>query len=266
MALTRRPLLLLALLITFSASATENNSDALTVFAAASLTDSLQKISDAYTQSSGVPVRLSFAASSALARQIEAGARADVFFSADQEWMDYLEQRKLINGPSRTELLGNRLALIAPRDSKVAIKLAPNAPLLETLGRSGRLAIGDPDAVPAGRYGKAALTSLGLWSALESRLARAENVRVALIYVARGEAPLGIVYSTDAAIEPRVRVVGLFPESSHPSITYPVATTTIARPHAAKYLDYLRSEAVRKVFEEAGFRVGGHSSSSRNVP
>lgn len=252
---TRRSFALLALLAVFTAQAADDNAapQTLTVFAAASLTDSLQKVSDAYTRSTGVPVKLSFAASSALAKQIEAGAGADVFFSADQEWMDYLQQRRLIDARSRTDVLGNRLALVAPADSTIAVRLVPRAPLLDALGASGRLAAGDPDSVPAGKYAKVALTSLGLWEAIAPRLVRAENVRVALMYVARGEAPLGIVYATDAAIEPRVRIVDLFPESSHPPITYPAATTAVARPHAAQYLAYLRSSAAREIFKEAGF-------------
>ena len=251
---TRRSFALFVLLTGFTAQAADNAPpQPLTVFAAASLTDSLQKISDAYTRSTGVPVKLSFAASSALAKQIEAGAGADVFFSADQEWMDYLQQRRLIDAASRTDVLGNRLALVAPADSTVAVRLGPRAPLLAALSASGRLAAGDPDSVPAGKYAKAALTSLGLWEAIAPRLVRAENVRVALMYVARGEAPLGMVYATDAAIEPRVRIVDLFPESSHPPITYPAAATAVARPHAAQYLAYLRSSAAREIFKEAGF-------------
>jgi molybdate transport system substrate-binding protein len=244
-----------ALLLAASVSiAAEQPGRPLIVFAAASLTDSLQKVSDAYTRSSGVPVKLSFAASSALAKQIESGARADVFFSADQEWMDYLDQRQLIDRESRADLLGNRLVLIAPRESKVALKLRSGAPILAALGERGRLATGDPDSVPAGRYAKQALTALKVWDALQSRLARAENVRVALTYVARGEAPLGIVYITDVVVEPRVRIVDLFPASSHPPITYPVAQTRTAAPNAASFIDFLRSPTARSIFVAAGFR------------
>lgn len=253
-----RPLFVLALLLTahvVGAAETGGRDEPLLVFAAASLTDTLQKVSDAYTASSGTPVKLSFAASSALAKQIESGARADVFFSADQEWMDYLEQRQLIKQGSRTDLLGNRLALIAPRDSKVVLKLGPGAPLLEALGDRGRLSTGDPDSVPAGKYAKSALTTLKLWPAIESRLVRAENVRAALMYVARGEAPLGIVYATDVAVEPRVRIVDLFPENSHTPITYPVAQTSNARASAASYIAYLRSPAAQSVFGAAGFAL-----------
>jgi len=248
----------LALALTIAASAVpaaEQARQPLVVFAAASLTDSLQKVSDAYTKSSGVPVKLSFAASSALAKQIESGAPADVFFSADQEWMDYLDGKALLQPGSRADVLGNRLALIAPHDSTVSIKLGPNAPILSALGEDGRLATGDPDSVPAGKYAKAALSSLGLWAAIEPRLARAENVRVALSYVARGEAPLGIVYATDAAVEPKVRLVDIFPESSHPPITYPIALTKSAQPAAAGYVQFLRGASSADVFRNAGFIV-----------
>jgi molybdate transport system substrate-binding protein len=245
----------LALLLATSLTiAAEQPRQSLIVFAAASLTDSLQKVSDAYTKSSGVPVKLSFAASSALAKQIESGARADVFFSADQEWMDYLDERQLIKRESRADLLGNRLVLIAPRDSKVALKLRSGAPILDALGARGRLATGDPDSVPAGKYAKSALITLKLWDALRSRLARAENVRVALTYVARGEAPLGIVYATDVAVEPRVRIVDQFPENTHPPITYPVAQTRTASASAASFLEFLRSPGARSIFVGAGFR------------
>lgn len=250
--------ILFAIVVAFAAAfanAAERSQVTLTVFAAASLTDSLQKITDEFTRATGIRVRVAFAASSALARQIEMGARADVFFSADQDWMNYLQERELIDPSTRVELLGNRLVLIAPSDSNASIELVQDVPLVQALGRSGRLALGDPDSVPAGAYAKAALTSLGVWSDVESRLARAENVRVALMYVARGEAPLGIVYSTDARVEPRVKVIALFPEDSHPPITYPVAVTKVAQPEAAQYLAYLRSDTAKRVFSEAGFVV-----------
>ena len=246
-----RSLLLLTLIP--GALATEAPRGALIVFAAASLTDTLHQIGDAYAQTSGVPVKLSFAATSALARQIEAGARADVFLSADQEWMDYLEQRRLIDSGSRTDLVGNRLALIAPHDSTLRIDQLSGRSLLAALGRKGRLATGDPDSVPAGKYAQAALTSLDLWRQLAPRLARTENVRVALSYVARGEAPLGIVYATDALAEPRVRTVTLFPESSHPPITYPVAKTATAQTEADSFLSFLRSPEAQSLFASAGF-------------
>ncbi|HLS79915.1 MAG TPA: molybdate ABC transporter substrate-binding protein [Steroidobacter sp.] len=237
------------------AALAERSADVLTVFAAASLTDSLQKASDAFTRQTHRPVRHSFAASSTLARQIEAGARADVFLSADLQWMDYLQQRSLIDANSRVELLGGRLALIAPRDSDVALQLTAGAPLLAALGARGRLATGDPESVPAGRYARAALESLGLWKQLEPRLARTENVRVALSYVARGEAPLGVVYTTDAAVEPRVRIVDVFPEGSHPAITYPIAATSAAQVAAKEYIAFLQGPQARAIFSAAGFEV-----------
>jgi molybdate transport system substrate-binding protein len=233
------------------------------VFAAASLTDALQAASDAYTKATGTPIKLSFAASSALAKQIESGARADVFFPADQQWMEYLDGKKLIRRESRVDLLGNRLALIAPADSKAAVKLSPGAPIAPLLGKSGRLATGDPDSVPVGVYAKAALTSLGQWAALESRLVRADNVRVALMYVVRGEAALGIVYATDANAEPRVKVLDLFPESSHPPITYPIALTSTAKPGAAGYVQFLKGEEASAVFSKAGFRALSAAASAR---
>lgn len=254
--LFRSALVLAASLLGIQAAfAADSAREPLVVFAAASLTDSLQKVSDAYTKASGVPVKLSFAASSALAKQIESGAPADVFFSADQEWMDYLDQKQLIARTSRKDLLGNRLVLVAPRDSAVKLKLGPGAPLLAALGDRGRLASGDPDSVPAGKYAKAALTSLNIWSAVEPRLARAENVRVALMYVARGETPLGIVYETDVAAEPRVRIVDTFPESSHQAIHYPVAAVANARAEATSFLRFLNEPTARSIFAAAGFKV-----------
>lgn len=253
----RRFLLLVLALALQPAFAAEPQREPLVVFAAASLTDVLQQAGPLYTQRSNVPVKFSFAASSALARQIESGAQADVFFSADQDWMNYLQERKLIDTGSRTDLLGNRLALIAPNNSKVSLKLERGAPLLAALGAGGRLATGDPDSVPVGKYAKTALGNLGLWTAIEPRLVRADNVRVALMYVARGEAPLGIVYATDAAVEHQVRIVDLFPESSHTPITYPVAATSKASPNAAGFLTFLRSDAARAIFTRAGFNPLG---------
>ncbi len=247
--------LIAALLLTRSATAAEAQGEPLLVFAAASLTDVLQQIGPLYTQQSKVPVKFSFAASSALAKQIESGARADAFLSADQDWMNYLQEHKLIKTDTRTDLLGNRLVLIAPKDSKAALKLQKGAPLLEALGPNGRLSTGDPDSVPVGKYAKTALGNLDLWSAIERRLVRADNVRVALMYVARGEAPLGIVYATDAAVEPQVRVVDVFPESSHPPITYPAAATTSASPATNSFLNFLRSDAARAIFTKAGFTI-----------
>lgn len=224
----------------------------LTVYAAASLTDVLQDLGARYTDETGTRVRLSFASSALLARQIEAGAPADVFVSADREWMDYLERRGAVRRETRRDLLGNRLALIAPADARVQLSIAPGFPLRRALGR-GRLVVGDPEAVPAGRYARAALASLGAWSDVADRLVRADDVRAALAFVARGEAPLGIVYATDARADPRVRVVGLFPADSHPPITYPLALTRTARPGAAEFARFLAGDAARAAFVKAGF-------------
>jgi molybdate transport system substrate-binding protein len=228
----------------------------LLVFAAASLTDVLQQIGPGYTAKTGQPVKFSFAASSALARQIEAGARADLFVSGDQEWMDYLQERNLIDPSSRRDLVGNSLVLIAPADSALRLGIRHGFALAGALG-DDRLAIADPDIVPAGRYAKSALESLGVWGSVEGRLARAENVRAALAYVARGEAPLGIVYSTDAKVEPRVRVVDRFPAGSHPPIRYPAAIVTGANGATAGLLDYLSGPEARAVFERNGFTGPG---------
>jgi molybdate transport system substrate-binding protein len=229
------------------------------VFAAASLKNALDEINAQYNAqykaSAGRGAEVSYAASSALARQIAAAAPADVFISADLDWMDYLEQRKLIRPESRTNLLSNRLVLIAAADSRLATIIAPGFPLVQLLG-DGRLAMGDPVAVPAGKYGKAALEKLDAWAAVERKLARTENVRAALLLVARGEAPLGVVYQTDAAAEPKVRVVGTFPADTHPPIVYPIGVVASStQPDAARYVTYLKSAAARPLFEKQGFTV-----------
>lgn len=225
-----------------------------TVFAAASLTDALEQLGDDFTRSTGVRVRFSFAASSVLARQIEAGAGADVFFSADQAWMDYLQQRGRINAATRRDLLGNRLVLIAPADSTLQLKIAPGFALLTALG-GRRLATGDPDSVPVGRYARSALTSLGVWQDVEDRLVRAEDVRHALMFVARGEVPLGIVYASDARADQDVRVIDVFPADSHLPITYPVALTRGAGAEASRFLDFVQGPAGRAAFRDQGFEV-----------
>jgi molybdate transport system substrate-binding protein len=223
------------------------------VFAAASMKNALDDADAAFTAKSGIKVVASYAASSALMKQIEQGAPADVFLSADIKWMDYGAQRNLIKTDTRFNLLGNRLVLIAPKDSKLNnVSIAPGFDLAALAG-SGRIAVGDVRAVPAGLYAKAALEKLGAWPAVEAKLAMAENVRAALVLVARGEAPLGIVYGTDAKIEPGVKIVGVFPEDSHPPIIYPVALTTNAKPDAAQYLAFLRTQAAKSIFERYGF-------------
>jgi len=224
------------------------------LFAAASLTDAMQAIAAGYEKTAHVTVKSSFDSSSVLARQIEAGAKADVFFSADTAWMDYLASRNLIQAASRANVLGNRLVLIAPAQSAVQLKIAPHFPLAAALG-DGRLATGDPDSVPVGRYARAALTALGVWDEIAPRLARAENVRVALLYVDRGEAPLGIVYASDALADKRVRVVDTFPASTHEPIVYPIALTASARGEAAGFVAYLRGPQGRDIFVKYGFTV-----------
>jgi len=248
----RSVLAAVASLIFTTAMAQENAKPELLVFAAASLTNVLGELSQAYEKQSGHKVNLSFAASSVLARQIEAGGKADVFLSADQEWMDYLAERKLIDAKTRRDLVGNRLVLIAPADSKAQLTIAPGFKLAEALG-DGRLATGDPDTVPVGRYARTALTNLGVWQSVADRLVRAENVRAALTYVARGEAPIGIVYSTDAQIDPKVRVIATFPDHSHAPITYPAAATASAVPDAAAFLAFLGSAEAAPVWKKFGF-------------
>jgi len=239
-------------LLALPAAAADTGKAPITVFAAASLTNALQDLGDAFTKETSIPVRFSFAASSALARQIENGAPADIFFSADLEWMDYLQSRNLIQRDTRHDVLGNRLVLIAPSDSLVKLKIEPNFALAAALGK-GRLATGDPDSVPAGRYAREALTTLGVWSSVEGHLVRADSVRSALAFVDRGEAQLGIVYETDALIDKRVRVVDVFPASSHLPIKYPVALTTAAKGGAAKFLAYIRGPAGELAFKANGF-------------
>lgn len=245
--------LALSVMLPWNACAAEQGAQ-VTVFAAASLTNVLQELSTEYSAATGNKVAFSFAATSMLARQIESGAGADVFFSADQEWMDYLDQRGLVQKATRRNLLGNRLALIAPTGSTIALHIEPNFALLAAL-HGGRLATGDPDSVPVGKYARSALTSLGVWNDLADRLVRADNVRTALAFVARGEAPLGIVYETDAKIEPGVRVVDLFPINSHLPITYPIALTSSAGPQAAAFVEFLRGPAGSAAFEKFGFIV-----------
>jgi molybdate transport system substrate-binding protein len=226
----------------------------LLVFAAASLTNAVQELAADYEKTAHIEVKSSFEASSSLARQIEAGARADVFFSADTAWMDYLQQRNLIEPATRRDLLGNTLVLIAPADSQIKLKIAPNFPLAAALGK-GRLATGDPDSVPVGRYARSALTSLGVWAEVAPRMVRAENVRDALMYVARGEAPLGIVYGSDALVDKAVRVVDTFPANTHEPIVYPLALTRTAQSAAAAFEAYLASPHAEKIFVKYGFTV-----------
>lgn len=227
------------------------------VFAAASLKNALDNINAQRQRETGKKATISYAASSALARQIEQGAPADLFISADRDWMDYVQQRNLIKAGTRGDLLGNRIVLIADRNSTLTTKLAPGADLASLLG-SGRLAMADVKAVPAGKYGKAALEALKIWPTVEGKVAQAENVRAALLLVSRGEAPLGIVYRTDAAADPNVKIIDAFPENTHPPIIYPAAVTAAStHPDAAPFLAYLKSAAAKPLFEKQGFAVLG---------
>src|SRR5579871_4202906 len=225
----------------------------LTVFAAASMKNALDDIDSAYAAKAGVKVVASYAASSVLARQIDQGAPADIFLSADTDWMDYATRQKTIKPETRTNLLGNSIVLIAPKDSSIdKVTIAPGFDLARLAG-NGRIATGDVTSVPAGKYAKAALEKLGAWEAAAPKFAMAESVRAALTLVARDEAVLGIVYATDAKVEPGVKIVGTFPADSHPPIIYPVAATATAKPEAKNYLDYLRSSAAKSVLEKYGF-------------
>jgi molybdate transport system substrate-binding protein len=227
----------------------------LTVFAAASMKNALDDVDAAFTKQTGIKVVASYDASSALMKQIEGGAPADIFMSADLHWMDYGSEKKLIKDDTRVNLLGNELVLIAAKDSKIDnVAIKPGFDLAGLAG-SGRIATGDVAAVPVGLYAKAALQKLGVWSSVEPKMAMTANVRAALVLVARGEAPLGIVYSTDAKVEPGVKVVAVFPEDSHDPIIYPVAATVTAKPDAAQYLAFVRSQAAKTIFESYGFTV-----------
>ena len=228
----------------------------ITVFAAASLQNALADIERGYRQKTGRGVRFSFAASSALARQIEEGAPAAIFISADEQWMDYLQQRKLIVAETRRSLLGNRLVLIVPSFSSATVDLKPGFDMKALLGPEGRWVTGDPASVPVGRYAKEALTKLGVWDCAHTRLVRAENVRVALAFVERGEAVAGVVYETDAAISPKVRVAGVFPGNSYTPISYPAAV--VAGKDSADvrtFMRFLTSSEAQAAFRKFGFSI-----------
>lgn len=226
----------------------------ITVFAAASLKEALDAQARRFEADSGNKIVVSYGASNALARQIEAGAPADVFLSADAAWMDYLDTRSLLAPGTRLDLLGNRLVLIVPAASTSTLRIAPNFALAAALG-ADRLAMANPDSVPAGKYGKAALTALGVWASVKTKVARTENVRAALTLVARGEAPYGIVYATDARAESGVRVLDAFPANTHPPVVYPMAVIAASRsPAAARALAaYLASDAARAMWQHYGF-------------
>jgi molybdate transport system substrate-binding protein len=243
---------LLGLLVSGTAPA---RADGVAVFAAASLKNALDEVAAAWQAETGRTAVISYAASSALAKQIESGAPAALFISADQDWMNYVAARNLIVPDSRHDLLGNAIVLIAPQDSTVALDIAPGFDLAGALG-DGRLAMADTASVPAGKYGRTALEHLGVWAAVEPKVAQAENVRAALLLVSRGEAPLGIVYRTDAVADPAVKILGTFPEASHPPIVYPIALVSGGDTADARaLLDYIRSAAACPLFEKQGFTV-----------
>jgi molybdate transport system substrate-binding protein len=227
--------------------------ETLTVFAAASLKNALDDVNAAFTKANNVKVTSSYAASSALAKQLEAGAPADVFISADLKWMDYVQGKNVIKTDTRFNLLGNKLVLIAGKDSKLSnVQIGQGFDIAKLAG-DGRIAVADTKAVPAGLYAKAALEKLGAWQAAEPKLAQAENVRATLAFVARGETPIGIVYETDAKVEPNVKIAGTFPDGSYPPVTYPAAATTHAKADTAKYLQFLHGAEAKAIFEKYGF-------------
>ena len=224
-------------------------------FAAASLKNALDDADAAYLKETGTRVVASYAASGPLAKQIEEGAPADLFISADLSWMNYVEERKLIKPETRANLLGNRLVLVGPKDSTMKVEIAPGFALATLLGNN-RLAIGEPSSVPAGQYAKEALTKLGVWDQVQGKLAPSADVRSALALVSRGEAPLGIVYETDVLADPGVKIVAAFPEGSYAPIIYPVAQlASSTKPEAAKFLAWLRSPAAVPYFTKQGFTI-----------
>jgi molybdate transport system substrate-binding protein len=245
----------LLLLTAFPALAQTPAPPTVTVFAAASLKESLDAVAVQWQARSGQKVLVSYAASSALAKQIEQGAPADIYISADGEWMDYLAGKKLVDPASRFNLVGNQLVMIAPADSPVK-KLRLDANSLHGALGDARLAVAETSSVPAGRYAKQSLEHLKLWPVVESHLASAENVRAAMAFVARGECPLGIVYATDALAEPKVRVVASFPASSHEAIIYPAARTAASDPAVSRgFLAFLKGSQARAIFRRAGFSL-----------
>jgi len=228
----------------------------LVVFAAASLQNAFAEVGRLHAAAGGTPLRFSFASSGVLARQIEQGAPAAIFASADEQWMDYLQRRQLVATGSRKSLLVNRLVLVVPADNVASVTIGPGFDFAALLGKDGRWVTGDPSNVPVGRYAQEALTRLGAWTAAKPRLVRAENVRVALAFVERGEAAAGIVYETDAAVSKKVRIAGVFPPDSHAPVSYPVAAMAKHdTPAARAFLHFLDSEQAREVFRKYGFTV-----------
>jgi molybdate transport system substrate-binding protein len=231
------------------------------VFAAASLKNALDAVNAAWQQETGKKATISYGASSALAKQLEQAAPAQMFISADLDWMDYVAQKNLIKPETRANLLGNRIVLIAPKDKAQPVDIKSGFDLAKVLG-DGRLSMANVDSVPAGKYGMAALEKLGVWGSVSGKIAQAENVRAALLLVSRGEAPAGIVYQTDAASDPNVKIIGTFPEDTHPRIIYPIALTAGAsHPDAAAFLEYIKSAKAKSLFEAQGFTVLGPGQS-----
>ena len=267
MTLSRRTLLAAsagvtaALLLAAPSRPTEAQGSDVLVFAAASLKNALDAVNAQWTKEAGKKAVISYASSAALAKQIEQGAPAQMLIAADLDWMDYLAARSLIKPDTRSNLLGNRIVLIAPKDKARPVEIKPGFDLASVLG-DGRLSMANVDAVPAGKYGKAALEKLGVWASVSGKIAQAENVRAALLLVSRGEAPAGIVYQTDAAADPNVKIIGTFPEDAHPPIIYPMALTASAtHPDAAAFLAYIGSEKAKPLFQAQGFTVLGQGRS-----
>ena len=229
--------------------------DDVLVFAAASLKNALDDTVAAYEKSGGGAIKVSYAASSALAKQIENGAPADIFISADLDWMNDVQKNNAIKPETRSNFFGNVLVLVEPADSTKTVDIKPGFPLASLIG-DGKLAMANPDSVPAGKYGKAALQKLSVWDSVEKKVASAEDVRAALLFVSRKEAPLGIVYQTDAAADKGVKVAGVFPADTYPPIIYPAAITASSKnPEAAKFLAYMHSDAAKPFFTKQGFTV-----------
>ena len=243
-----------AALAFFLPAASGAQEHAVTVFAAASLKDALDAAVQSYSAEGHGKVVVSYAASAALAKQIENGAPADLFISANEEWMDYLATRNLIDASTRADFVSNSLVLIAPKDAPLSLKIAPGFPLAAAL-KDGRLAMGDPANVPAGTYGKAALEHLGVWDSVANKTAYGADVRAVLAFVERGEAPAGIVYATDAAASGKVMVVGTFPEDSHPPVAYPIAVAKNASKDARGFYQFLRGPSAQAIFKKFGFRM-----------
>jgi len=247
--------LIVSLVVVVPSLASAKEEKPITVFAAASLTEALNDAATLYAKSGHPKPVFNFSASSNLARQIEQGARADLFFSADEPWMDYLADRALIDAKSRVSLLSNTLVLVAPASSPFSIAIKPNMNLAAALN-GGKLSMADPDSVPAGKYGKAALQNLGVWNSVSGAVVRAENVRAALRFVETGDAAAGIVYGTDAKASSKVVVAGVFPELSHPKISYPAAVVKGPREKdAADFQTFLRSPDAAAIFKSRGFII-----------